>query len=550
MRFSAICLATLLASLCLTGFPSSVTGQEPAPVEAPKQSVGMQKLDLAIEKKMSAERMADLNSVIKLCEDAIEEGLEEADEQYAKQLISATLYERADRLVDSLGDGKLDLAWARRRQVALDSLNKAVQVNEQDADSLLLLAELHELPGGDKKAGREAAEKAVDLITEDPQRRSQALMTLASFRDDPEDRLLDFDRAYQADSKNLDALRERGKTYLELKQTDQALEDFKTLLANDPSDLESVEVVSQLLAKQEKFDEAVELIDGVIEADKTSPSGYILRSNILLAKEDLEPALVDLGKALELDPKNIAALLTRAQVYSADENYKEALADVSRALELRPGMYPAVILRSQIALAAGEYKQSLADLRLLLRNDPKNVGLRMQIAAVYVADNRPSMAIDMYDRLIEDDDEDWEAYRGRGDAKLGQGKHSEALEDYKVAIKGMPNDTGLLNNYAWVLATSTYDEVRNGKQAIELAEKACKLTKYEAAHILSTLAAGYAELGDFDKAIEWSNKAVELGEGEVGEQLAEELVNYKARKPWREKQTVEEENLADDLRGE
>lgn len=547
MRSSAVCLATLLASLCFTGSPNPVTAQEPAPVEAQEPSAAMKKLNRAMDKKMAAERMADLNSVVKLCEEAIDEGLDEANEQYAKQLISATLYERADRLVDSLGSGKLDVAWARRRQVALDSLNKAVKVNDQDADSLLLLAELHELPGGDKKAGLAAAEKAVELINEDPRRRSLALMTLSTFRDDPEDRLIDLDRAYLADAKNMDALRERGKTYLELEQTDQALDDFKTLLAKDPSDMESVEVVSQLLAKQDKFDEAVELIDGVIEADETSPNGYILRANVLLAKEDLEPALADLGKALELDPKHIAALLTRAQVYSADENYKEALADVSRALELRPDLYPGVILRSQIALAAGEYKQSLADLRRLLRNDPKNVGLRMQIAAVYVADNRPSMAIDMYDRLIEDNDEDWEAYRGRGDAKLGQGKHTEALEDYQRAIKGMPDDTGLLNNYAWVLATSTFDKVRDGQRAIELAKKACELTEYKAAHILSTLAAGYAEMGDFDKAIEWSNKAVELGEGEVGEQLAEELVSYKAKKPWREKQTVEEDDLAGDL---
>ena len=66
------------------------------------------------------------------------------------------------------------------------------------------------------------------------------------------------------------------------------------------------------------------------------------------------------------------------------------------------------------------------------------------------------------------------------------------------------------------------------------------MTDYKAAHILSTLAAGYAESGDFEKAREWSAKAVELGEGEVKEQLQAELESYQQEKPWREKQEVKE----------
>jgi hypothetical protein len=69
------------------------------------------------------------------------------------------------------------------------------------------------------------------------------------------------------------------------------------------------------------------------------------------------------------------------------------------------------------------------------------------------------------------------------------------------------------------------------------------LTEYKEAHILSTLAAGYAESGDFAEAIKWSTKAVELGghEGhEQLEQLKNELDSYQQGKPWREKQEVKE----------
>ncbi|MEL6110651.1 MAG: hypothetical protein AAFU85_31985, partial [Planctomycetota bacterium] len=96
---------------------------------------------------------------------------------------------------------------------------------------------------------------------------------------------------------------------------------------------------------------------------------------------------------------------------------------------------------------------------------------------------------------------------------------------------------------AWVLATSPNDAIRNGKRSVELGERAVELTEAGEPHILSTLAAGYAEVGDFDKAIEWSGKAVELGKEKDHnqlKQLEEELENYRARKPWREKQETEE----------
>ena len=93
---------------------------------------------------------------------------------------------------------------------------------------------------------------------------------------------------------------------------------------------------------------------------------------------------------------------------------------------------------------------------------------------------------------------------------------------------------------AWVLATSPLDEIRDGQRAVVLATRACDVTEYKKPHILSTLAASYAETGDFDKAIEWSAKAVETGAGSIKEQLQQELDSYKEKKPWRELQETED----------
>src|SRR6185503_4662491 len=99
-----------------------------------------------------------------------------------------------------------------------------------------------------------------------------------------------------------------------------------------------------------------------------------------------------------------------------------------------------------------------------------------------------------------------EAIGARGNALLSIGKHAEAVKDFEEVLKLDPEDTNVLNNYAWVLATSPDDAVRNADRSIELGTKACDLTKYEKPHILSTLAAGYAEKGDWETAKKWSAK--------------------------------------------
>ncbi|MFM7205468.1 MAG: hypothetical protein ACKO4T_02195, partial [Planctomycetaceae bacterium] len=74
-------------------------------------------------------------------------------------------------------------------------------------------------------------------------------------------------------------------------------------------------------------------------------------------------------------------------------------------------------------------------------------------------------------------------------------------------------------------------------------EKACAATEWKEAHIISTLAAGHAEKGDFETAKKYSRQAVEADAAEAGgveEQLRAELAAYELGKPWRERQEMPE----------
>jgi Tfp pilus assembly protein PilF len=133
---------------------------------------------------------------------------------------------------------------------------------------------------------------------------------------------------------------------------------------------------------------------------------------------------------------------------------------------------------------------------------------------------------------------------------LNSGRRGDAASDYERALKLQPHDVGILNNFAWVLATAPEDKLRDGHRALALATSACRRTEYKQDYILSTLAAAYAETGDFDSARKWAARAVEAKPSEHAEasrkdELKKELESYKANKPWREALPILEEKKDD-----
>ena|SRR6266436_6686436 len=96
-----------------------------------------------------------------------------------------------------------------------------------------------------------------------------------------------------------------------------------------------------------------------------------------------------------------------------------------------------------------------------------------------------------------------------------------------------------MNDLAWFLATDSHDEFRNGDQAIGLARRDCEQTSYGQTAFVGTLAAAYAEAGQFERAVTASERArklaASLGQTNLLERNQQMLEQFKKREPYRER---------------
>jgi len=153
----------------------------------------------------------------------------------------------------------------------------------------------------------------------------------------------------------------------------------------------------------------------------------------------------------------------------------------------------------------------MADLDEAVRIAPANVQLRNNRGTLRFLQGQYDPAIEDFTEALRLDPKDAMALSGRGYCYYFKLDTTTALKDLNDALQINPGYAGALNNLAWILATCTTDSVRDGKKAVETAQKACEATAWKEPHCIGTLAAAYAESGDFDQAVKYQRQAMSFG---------------------------------------
>jgi tetratricopeptide (TPR) repeat protein len=255
----------------------------------------------------------------------------------------------------------------------------------------------------------------------------------------------------------------------------------------------------------------------------------------LVAQGKTDDACEHFAEAVQLDPKHADALNNLGLCFVLQGDHDAGLDCYRKALAVKPD-YPEAHYNLGLALAArGDRDGAIEEYRQAIRF---NSGFADAYAKL-------GLALAHEGKFAEAATHFREALRLRPDAQthhnfagtlvlLGNGVG--AREHYREAVRLKPDWPEPLNLLAWLLATHGNQAVRDGAEAVRLAEQACVLSGHTNANFLATLAAAYAESGRFIEAVETSGRSAELaiaaGQSEFAEAERRRLALYRMNQPF------------------
>ncbi|MEP3478863.1 MAG: tetratricopeptide repeat protein [Fuerstiella sp.] len=354
----------------------------------------------------------------------------------------------------------------------------------------------------------------------------------------------------------------RATSLFEQQKFKEAADAFEQAISSDPTNTDFIWKRAQCRLQLSQNELAVQDLDQLLQRDPTHKGGLKERAKLKEEVGSYTSAVADLDTLLQLDPRDSDALLNRGILHHRMAKFEAAVADLSDALELQPSLHSAYYRRGLALHQLNKPGAALADLEAAIEADSNNADYLYSRGNLFASQSingraiedyaqavaiRPShaaawynygnmlfpagnvgQAVDCWNKAIEIQPDLFRAYNNRAAARVQLKEYQKAIEDYKRTLDLNPSYAHAYDNYAWLLATADDAAVRNPQKAIELASKACQLTNNKDWAYLSTLAAAYAETGDFDSARKWLMKSHELAPGTQKDRLVRLVKTYES----------------------
>ena len=292
-------------------------------------------------------------------------------------------------------------------------------------------------------------------------------------------------------------------TRVQLKHWQNSVALFSQALKVTPGNWLAHNNLGTALAEQGKLDEAAEHFRTAIQINPTYDDALNNLARFLAERGQLDEAKARLETLLQRNPHHPRAHRNLGHVLFAQGNVVDGAAHYGTAQRLRPddGDTPGDLTTALISLPASQ--ATLPHLAGALNLLP-SAEMRAQVAGAWA----------------------------------GQGKFLYAVQAYRAALALQPEAPEVLNNLAWLLATCPEASSRDGREAVQLAKRACDLTQFQRTVLVGTLAAAYAEAGRFDEAVATAQKAgalaAESGDEALARKNQELLDQYRSGRPYRE----------------
>ena len=294
-----------------------------------------------------------------------------------------------------------------------------------------------------------------------------------------------------------------GYELLQEKRVDEAIVYFKKALAIYPSYAEAHNNLGIALVQEGDVDEAITNYETSLEFKPDFLDAHYNLGVALLQKGRLDEAMPHFQKVLELNPDYADADYNLGVIFLQKQQPDDAIRYFQKTLAIQPDYAEAEHGLGLACVQKGQLDEAIAHFRKTIEMNPDHA----------------------------------QAHNNLGRALLQEGRVDEAIVHFQKALAIAPGTAEFQNNLAWVLATCPIASFRNGDRAVDLAQSANQLTGDANPDMLGTLAAAYAETGQFPQAIATVQRAIQLAGDQNNSVLAgtlqKHLASYQAGLPLR-----------------
>jgi protein O-mannosyl-transferase len=186
----------------------------------------------------------------------------------------------------------------------------------------------------------------------------------------------------------------------------------------------------------------------------------------------------------------------------------------------------------------GKLDEAISLLQAAVDLRPDNSPAQENLAKALLQAGRVPEALVHYRKLAELQPGNFEVHNIVGTVLVQKGRIREGVEEWQKVLAIQPDNGNAMSNLAWVFATAPDDSLRDGAQAVKLAEQALNLSGGRIPILFRTLAAAYAENGQFSQAIETAQRGITLANSQSNPGLAAELQGsislYQEQRPLRD----------------
>jgi len=271
-----------------------------------------------------------------------------------------------------------------------------------------------------------------------------------------------------------------------------------------------------------------------------NPESWMAHTNIglvLFQKGQIDDAIAHYRSALQIQPDWWDAEYNLGTALSAKGEVDEAILHSEKAVAMRPIDADAQVSLANLLFQKGRIDEAIAHYQKAITIRPEDFLARYGLGHALLEKGELDSAIQACRSALLIRPLDADCHTTLAIALEEKGNPAEAIQHYNKALELAPKSIATLTNLAWLLATSQDASLRNGLKAVELATQADRLVGGTNALVLRTLAAAFAENGEFADAIRTARSAMQLarmhGEDSLMTDLDQQIALYELGIPYR-----------------